>query len=295
MINNINFFKLPANIWAIIVAVCMLMTNILDYGTATCTQNIECIDTDKILLEKAMYSGQGITTDGNYYYTSGAMTALGMAGIAKWTLDFEMVDSNLFAIPQQYKDEHNSNHIGGISYYNGLIYASVENEDDDFPLVITYDCDNLQPVDVYEMPLEFLPDGIPWCAVDAENGYLYCSPFRNIENILAFNIETMEFDHMIELSEKITRIQGGEVYDGILYLSYDVSDSNDDIVLGVDVENGNVTTIAERSLPSIAGNEAEGLTVFPMDDGSILHILDYDKTVGIYIRHYKFTEENKSK
>ena len=42
--------------------------------------------------------------------------------------------------------------------------------------------------------------------------------------------------------------------------------------------------------PVMAGNEAEGVTVYPMEDGSLIHVLDYDKTIGVYIRHYKMAE-----
>ena len=42
---------------------------------------------------------------------------------------------------------------------------------------------------------------------------------------------------MIPLSEQVVRIQGGEVYDGILYLSSDTAHSNDDVILTVDVES----------------------------------------------------------
>ena len=33
--------------------------------------------------------------------------------------------------------------------------------------------------------------------------------------------------------------------------------------------------------------EAEGLTVWPAPDGSLVHVLDYNKAVGIFLRHYK--------
>ena len=99
----------------------------------------------------------------------------------------------------------------------------------------------------------------------------------------------MEFSHIIELSETIYRIQGGEVYDGVLYLSNDDKTGSDKI-LTVDIATGKVDTLCKRTLPSLAGNEAEGLTIYPMEDGTFIHVLDYDKTIGVYVRHYKLTE-----
>lgn len=277
-------------VWAVITALCMVITGIVGIGTPTASPNVELVKTDNVILEKAMYTGQGITTDGKYYYTSGAMTAVDMTGLAKWNADdFTLVKKRLGVIPDEYCEKYDSNHVGGISYYNGLIYASVENSSKDHPLVITYDCETLEAVNVYELPVEVLPNGIPWCAVDAENGLLYCSPFRDVEKIAAFDINTMEFVRYINLSEGVTRIQGGEVYQNKLYLSSD-NGENTDTVYCIDVISGETSLLCERTLPGLNGNEAEGLTVFPMSDGTLLHIIDYDRIVGIYIRHYSVAE-----
>lgn len=282
-----NLFK---QFWSAFTALCMVITFIVGFGTPTASSTVELVDTDKLLLEKAMYAGQGITTDGEYYYTSGAMTAADVTGLAKWRVDdFSLVSKRLSVIPHEYKEKYNSNHIGGIGYYNGLIYASCENSSKDHPLVITYDCETLETVSVYELPIEVLPNGIPWCAVDGDNGYLYCSPFRDVDKIAAFGLETMEFDHYIYLSQGVTRIQGGDVYDGKLYLSSD-NGENTDTIFCVDVFDGETTLLCERTIPGLNGNEAEGMTVYPMDDGSFLHVIDYDRVVGIYIRHYSIVD-----
>ncbi len=282
-----GFFE---SIWAFLVAICMVFTGFMDYGTPEATKEVELIKEEKMVLDAAMYAGQGITTDGEYFYTSGSLTAFGIAGLAKWDAEtFEQVAVNKKAIPQEYIDAHDTDHIGGISYYDGKIYAAVENANEDVNFIITYDCETLEAVDSYVVRTDLLTDGIPWCAVDADNGYLYCSPFNETDYIVACDLETMEFSHIIELSETVCRIQGGEVYDGVLYLSNDAK-TGDDKILTVDIATGEVNTLCERSLPSLAGNEAEGVTIFPMDDGTFIHVLDYDKTVGVYVRHYKLTE-----
>ncbi len=276
---------------ALLMAICTIFTGIMDSGTATVTPGAELVKEEQIMVTEVMYSGQGIATDGKYYYTSGTLTAFGISGLLKWDAEtMECVVKNTDAIPAEYREDYGTDHIGGISYYNGLIYAAVENEAEDYPLVITYDARSLKPVDTYELPADLLPDGIPWCCVDADNGYLYCSQFNNVSEILAFDIETMELSHVIPLSVPVVRIQGGEAYDGVLYLSSDTEHSNDDIIYSVDVASGDVTELCVRSLPALAGNEAEGLTVYPMADGSFIHVLDYDKTIGVYVRHYKLTE-----
>ena len=47
--------------------------------------------------------------------------------------------------------------------------------------------------------------------------------------------------------------------------------------------------LAERDVGG-ENYEAEGLTVLPMADGSLVHVLDYNKAVGIFLRHYALTE-----
>ena len=94
----------------------------------------------------------------------------------------------------------------------------------------------------------------------------------------------------LKLSDKISRIQGGEIYDGKLYLSYDVSHSTEEKVLCVDLGTGE---LSEIFTPLMTGydNEAEDMTVYPFADGSFFHILNYDKLLGLNIMHYSAEEK----
>lgn len=297
-------------ILSVLLAFCGLLTGFIDSGNAEATGNFELQSEQQLLLFDALYSGQGITTDGKNFYTSGSMTAIDVAGLAKWDADFNRLVTNDDAIPSQYRKMGN-NHIGGISYYNGLIYASCEKTGKgNTQFVMTYDSTSLKFKDAFEVPAEYLPEGIPWLAVDGDNGFIYTSHFGRavetenrlgpVEKICAFKLEPTEdadgnkklvFDHYIELEHPITRIQGGEYIDGVIYLSIDNEDSNDDDVIAVNVKTGNVTVISTRSLPAMAGNEAEGMTVVKNADGSLtFSILDYDKAVATYVRTYKYTK-----
>ena len=84
----------------------------------------------------------------------------------------------------------------------------------------------------------------------------------------------------------IDRIQGGEFYDGSLYLSNDIEDNgNFKNILKLNIETGEVTLFAERN---VGGNniEAEGLTFLETADGAVMHVLDYNKLVGVFVHHY---------
>ena len=278
---------IPKMFWSVLVLIATLVTLFLDAGEVTSSEEVSLVDEDLVVLEKALISGQGITTDGEYFYTSGSLTGINSSGLAKWDLEGFLVEADYTAMPKEYRKSLNMNHLGGMSYYDGKLYIAVEDSEDMNPHLMIFDAETLQFLSAHEMPQELLEGSFPWCAVDAKRGYIYCSQFRDVNEIFVFDLETIEYSHSIKLSETITRIQGGEVYDGKIYLSYDAEEGNTDYVLTVDVNTGEVETFCERNIPAKCGNEAEGITILPMEDGSLIHILDYDKAVGVYVRSYK--------
>ncbi len=277
-------------IWAILTLPLLLIT-MLTTPAGKDTQTADLVSSHTFVFEKALLMGQGITTDGEYYYTSGSITALNLTALAKFTFDdMTMVESNVNPLPEKCTDRGN-NHIGGISYYNGKIYASVEGGDECYACIVVFDCETLEPTgEVYDLPNELYDDGVPWCAVDTETGYLYASKWTNIETIRVYDInDSMKHIRDIDLEgiEKIHRIQGGEFYKGKLYLSEDI-ENNGTIknILSVDVRTGEVKLAAERD---VGGDniEAEGLTFCEDENGAVMHVLDYNKVIGITVRHYK--------
>jgi len=278
---------IPKMFWSVLVLIATLVTLFLDAGEVTSSSEVSLVDEDLVVLEKALISGQGITTDGEYFYTSGSLTGIGTSGLAKWDKEGFLVEADYTAMPKEYRKSLNLNHLGGMSYYDGKLYVAVEDSEDMNPYLMTFDAETLQFVEAHEMPQELLEGSFPWCAVDAKRGYIYCSQFRDVNEIFVFDLESFEYSHSIKLSEQVTRIQGGEVYDGKIYLSYDAEEGNTDYVLTVDVNTGEVETFCERNIPAKCGNEAEGITILPMEDGSLIHVLDYDKAVGVYVRSYK--------
>lgn len=277
----------------IAVTISLILTYLLGFGSVSSTPNVTLVGTDKLALTSAMYAGQGIATDGEYYYTSGSITAVNMTALAKWDLNFNRVESVLGAVPDEFRKSYGSNHIGGIDCAGGYIYAPVEADGYERNFVLLYDCETLDYTGIfYEIKNEDLTDGIAWCAVDAENGYFYTSRFNDVTKILRFKLSDMSFDGEIVLSEKIYRVQGGAVCDGVLYTSYDVRDSVDEKVMAVDLATGEVSVAFERYLCNY-DNEAEDILIYPMPDGSLFHLLDYDKLVSMNIRHYKWTDGKK--
>ncbi len=284
-------------IWSVITLPLLLIT-LLTSPVAVSTDSAELVSKDSFVFEKALLMGQGIATDGEYYYTSGSLAGINLTALAKFTFDdMELVDSHINPLPKECR-KRGDDHIGGISVYNGKIYAAVEDSDEYiYPCIVVFDCETLEPTgEVYDLPYEIYDDGVPWCAVDPETGYLYASKWVDIDKIYVYDTNnSMSFVKEITLTQKspVHRIQGGEFYNGKLYLSEDIEDNgNFKNVLSVDIETGEVSVAAIRDLGG-DNVEAEGLTFWPAEDGSVMHVLDYNKVIGIFVHHYNvdFAEE----
>ena len=93
----------------------------------------------------------------------------------------------------------------------------------------------------------------------------------------------------IALSSKIKRIQGGEFLGDTLYLSQDTNRNGEfRNILSVNVETGEVNIVAERNVGS-ENCEAEGMTFTEGENGPVMHVLDYNRTIGIFVHHYDVT------
>lgn len=242
----------------------------------------------------ALYAGQGISADEDYYYTSGSLfvqkSGFGLQFLAKWTADgYKKVKVNYSPIPSFNKKTYGCGHIGGISVYDGRLYAAVEGTDYSINFIYVYNTDDLSLLKVYNVSCDLLDDGIPWVAVDGENGYVYCSRWGDTDKLLKFNLSDMSFAGTVTLSQNISRIQGGEFYNGKLYLSRDNPHSTEETVYCVDVSTGEISTFFTLTMTS-SDNESEDLAIYPRKDGSLFHILNYDKLLGLNIVDCSITE-----
>lgn len=284
-------------IWSLITLPIFLIT-LLTSPVASSTETAELISENTFVLEKALLMGQGITTDGEYYYTSGSLAAIDFTALAKFRFDdMEPVKSRINPLPKECS-KRGDDHIGGISYYNGKIYAAVEDSDEYiYPCIVVFDCETLKATgEVYNLPAENYDDGVPWCAVDTESGYLYASKWSEAKTIYCYDINnSMKLVKEIPLTGlgAIDRIQGGEFYNGTLYLSNDIhNNGNYKNILSVDVDNGEVKLFAQRDVGG-ENVEAEGMTFGLNEDGAFMHVLDYNKVIGVFVRHYNVNlEEN---
>mgnify|MGYP003294707835 CR=1 FL=1 len=117
-----------------------------------------------------------------------------MQGFAKggdfmyWSFTDSLVKTTL-AGTVKCQCEMRDGHLGDCDYYNGKIYAPVEGGDEVYACIVVFDAETLNATgEVYDLPNELDEDGVPWCAVDKETGYLYASKWSNAEKIFVYDI-----------------------------------------------------------------------------------------------------------
>lgn len=227
---------------------------------------------------------QDMTTDGENYYFSNKY------GIVKTGLDCKTVTvRNADAIPNDFKDNYGSAHIGGISYYNGKLYCAVEDSKVwQHPLIVVYDAQTLEYTgEFYHLDAEKHTKGLPWICVDPETGIIYCASRDYSTEIMCYDTVKGEYVEPIKLVNadpdfNIHKIQGGEVYGGVLYLA---TNDSTRALFTVELESGKADKLFDRNL--FSGSEGEGLTVLETEDGAFIHAMDMSPIfISAYVRHY---------
>ena len=104
------------------------------------------IGADTFAFGDAIVRGQGIATDGTSWFFSGT------TGLEKTNASFATGTKSAFAIPLGLAAQ-GSDHIGDIDFYNGKIYAPVEDKSYASPKVVLYDPASLAAGTVYDVPV----------------------------------------------------------------------------------------------------------------------------------------------
>ena len=269
-----------------LIAVIMLMVVGADEKNLPLPDGAEIIGKNTYVLFDYQLTSQGVTNDGEYFYFSGNKH-LGKADMESG--EISLINTN--AIPEELQKK-GCNHIGGLSYYNGYVYAAVEDGPDYLnSFIVLYDADTLEySGKYYALPHELHIEGVPWCAVDVERNYLYTAEWSNATVLNVFSLDDLSFVKTVSLSEPIDRIQGAEMFDGKLYMSCD--EENDmKRILTLDVETGKVDVCFARNIGK--GFEAEGITVYADENNEpVICVLDRgERRKSSNLTFYKLIEE----
>lgn len=234
---------------------------------------------------------QGVTNDGENWYFSGR-TSLTKVDIETE----ETVCKN--KTPFEGLEEYNPQHIGGISYYNGYIYAGLEDSDAyNYPMVAVYDAETLEFTGKKVVfSTDMMSDGCPWVCCDGERGVFYIGECNDTEEFYCYDLETLEYEYTVKLDTAVDEIQGAEMYQGVMYAA---TNDKTRAVYKIDIESGNVEKYFDRimyeyKLIDNFGGEGEDITVLPMEDGTLFHALDIGALfIDSNLRHYKEVSEKQ--
>lgn len=262
---------------SLLTALVSLASGIIETAGSRPPENL--VSRQNILFLGSYTHSQDVTTDGESYYFSARWS------LTKTTLDGETETAmNINAIPCELKEKYGSAHIGGISYYNGKIYAALEDSKVwQYPIVALYDADTLAYTGEFHiLSAELQKNGLPWIAVDAENGFIYAAQRDNSPALIVYDLETFELVKTVPLSVPVHKIQGGEMYKGLLYVA---TQDETQAVYAINPLTGVTNKCFDQNLPK--GGEAEGLTMLETPDGAVFHTLDLGPMfINAYFRHY---------
>ncbi|MCG2716623.1 MAG: T9SS type A sorting domain-containing protein [Candidatus Marinimicrobia bacterium] len=168
-------------------------------------------------------------------------------------------------------------HIGDIAYFEGKIYAPIEDVAKVKPIIGIYDADDLEFTGEF---VQVPQSHFPWIAVDPRTGYFYSSEFNNVNKLFVYDSE-QDFKLIDEviLNEALFRVQGGAFHGDFLYLACD----NGDYVYEVDVASETITHIITVPI----GPEMEGIEAYELDSGVLHFVAETGGSTNIFYHYDK--------
>lgn len=178
-------------------------------------------------------------------------------------------------------------HLGDVDVdpAEGVVYAPLEQGDYERgeQLVARYDLASLALIDTTPVVQAHLA----WVSV--AEGVLYSMSGFTDDTVLRYDQQTLEPLEPLALSEEITRVQGGDVHAGVLWLSTDEDegDGRGDGIYHVDLATGTVTRVGQLAH---SDGEGEGIDATPTDEG-IVHATSIDpEWTPVWFQHFASVE-----
>ena len=270
--------RILSTVFALVLTVLTLTTDGIDLLSQSRRTDISSTN---IVGVDAYFHSQGITTDGQTLFFSSKTTLIQTTDDAK-----TVINANYRAIPDELSEKYAIKHIGGLSYYNGYIYAGLEDSKQwHYPIVGVYDAKTLEMVDYYILDAAKVTRGLPWVCVNPENGLLYCCDHsKQPTKLLVYDTaDGMRFIKEIPLRETVEEIQGAEFFGGFILAA-----TNDETqaIYKISPTDGSVEKLLDRNLTKFS--EGEGLTVIIKDGKPVILAMDMGPLfVNAFVREYE--------
>ena len=274
-------FRLLKKLITLISALLIFLTN--SVNTAFNGDIYPFESNTKVVGFQTFVRSQGVTTDGTSWIFSGR------GGLIRTSLDGgEILEANLS--PFKGLEHLGLKHVGSISCKGGVLLAAMEDSNVwKNPTVAVFDARTLAFTGKYHtFSNEIFTDGLPWVTFYGEN--FIVADCYDTDRLYVYSLKDFSLVKEIPLSLIVDEIQGGEVWEDTLYVG-----TNDPTraVYQIDLTNGSVSKLFDRiqyqpRLIKNFGGEGEGLTVWPMSDGTFIHALDVGAMfIDSNLRHYR--------
>lgn len=226
---------------------------------------------------------QGLTSDGQGNFWFSANTS--MMKVKSNFVDIQAKNEDPFSAKMK---SNGANHIGDIDFYDGRIYAPIEDGNSyRHPSVGVYDATTLQLIQFEELERDWQPDGMPWLAIDGINSFLITSQYSGTTKINFYDLKSLKKVKQLGLSQQLNSIQGGELHHGFLYLTANSPTAQRFAVYKVDLISGQVQFLFDVD-PTLT--EVEGLTFVKNDNVESLFVLGIKgRGFGRRMNLYNFT------
>lgn len=151
-----------------------------------------------------------------------------------------------------------------------------------------------------QLPLNLMPGGVPWVAIDAAAGLVYTAPWNQStadgsDHLVVYSLHdlltvpigaALPVLRTVQLLPPLSRIQGAKMWHGRLWASADID--GDKSVWTVDPATG--ATARQFAQDVQPNDEVEGLVALDLGpSGGQLHILNVGsgwKSIFLYFQHY---------
>ena len=226
---------------------------------------------------------QGITTDGTFFYGTGCMKYLNYNAIVKINAETgEIVKINDMCLPADVVEKGYA-HLGDCAYHDGKIYAACEAFFFKNPAIMVFDAETLDFIEYHVLPDEGRGNGhIPWVCV--KDGTVYYTQAREVDEVRMLRLDDFTFSGSVRMDKTVTKITGGDVLNGKLYLSSN-DGASEKITYAVDLETGETTEAFVRDMGNVF-TETEGLSITEGEGGTVFHYLDVAIVSKAVIRTY---------
>ncbi len=221
---------------------------------------------------------QGLAADEMYFYGTGAIKPIRYNALVKIDArSGEIVQTHEMCLPRELTRMGYS-HLGDLCLYEGKLYIALEDDGFRHPAVAEYDPQTLEYLACRRVPDECVGSGnIPWCAIN--DGVLYFSQSNRVDEIRMLDVQDFSYIGSIPLDTELFKVQGGEIYDGQLYVVTNQGFRKKTMV-SIDLETGHVEPVFTRCTGKLDA-EGEGIAICRYADGSLFHIVDAGAQVRI--------------